>query len=103
MSTNPDKSHHRPDGFQNNYIEMVPKPLAQVLRWRWDATRKGLPPAPATPTPSVAPELAYLKANATVPARGATDGPGALPTGCCQLTKPWKFLSVRAVQASDAP
>jgi hypothetical protein len=40
------KPHHRPDGFQNNYAEFTSKTLADVLRWRWDAGRRGLPPPP---------------------------------------------------------
>jgi N-acyl-phosphatidylethanolamine-hydrolysing phospholipase D len=58
------KRHHRPGGFQNNYGEFVPRSLAEVLRWRWDASRKGLPPRPSTPIPRVAPDLAFLHANA---------------------------------------
>ena len=35
-----------------------------LLRWRFAAWRDGLPPAPRTPTPRVAPDLAFLHANA---------------------------------------
>ena len=42
----PDKSHHRPDGFQNNYLEFEPKSLSEVLRWRREAARLRLPPPP---------------------------------------------------------
>ncbi len=58
------KTHHRPHGFQNNYLEFEPKSLAQVLRWRWDATRQRLPPPPSAPIPVVAPDLSFLHANA---------------------------------------
>ena len=58
------KPHHRPGGFQNNHAEFAPKSLAEVLRWRWDATRKGLPRPPSTPIPQVEPDLAFLHANA---------------------------------------
>ena len=58
------RSHHRPDGFQNNYLEFVPKTLADVLRWRWDATRRGLPLPPSTPIPFVQPDLAFIASNA---------------------------------------
>lgn len=58
------KPHHRPGGFQNNYSEFEPKSLAQVLRWRREAQREGLPRAPQAPIPSVAPELGFLHANA---------------------------------------
>jgi N-acyl-phosphatidylethanolamine-hydrolysing phospholipase D len=60
----PSKPHHRAEGFQNQHIEFVPKSLADVLRWRWNATRKGLPPPALAPTPQVAPDLAFLRANA---------------------------------------
>ena len=67
----PSKPHHRPDGFQNQYAEFVPASLADVLRWRWNAQRRGLPPPPLTPTPQVAPDLAFLRANAAA-GRGMT-------------------------------
>ncbi|MET0334438.1 MAG: MBL fold metallo-hydrolase [Rhizobacter sp.] len=61
---NPAKPHHLPDGFQNTPVAFSPKSLAEVLRWRWDASRHGLPKPPATPIPSVAPDLAFIAANA---------------------------------------
>ncbi len=60
----PSKPHHRPDGFQNSYTEFTPKTLAEVLRWRWDAARQGLPKPPQVPTPQVAPDLTFLRTNA---------------------------------------
>ena len=60
----PDKPHHRPGGFQNNHVEFQPKSLADVLRWRWNAARQGLPPPPAAPIPQVAADLAFLARNA---------------------------------------
>lgn len=65
MSQNPaTPPHHRPYGFQNNYLEFEPRSLAEVLRWRFDAMRHGLPRPPATPIPQVAPDLAFMRANA---------------------------------------
>lgn len=64
----PSRPHHRPDGFQNSPGGFAPKSLAQVLRWRWSAVREGLPPAPQTPTPTVAADLAFLHRNAAGPA-----------------------------------
>lgn len=50
--------------FQNNYTAFEPKGLWAVLQWRLDASRQGLPPPPQTPTPTVAPDLAFVQANA---------------------------------------
>jgi N-acyl-phosphatidylethanolamine-hydrolysing phospholipase D len=60
----PSKAHHRRGGFQNVHTEFTPKGLAEVLRWRWNATRQGLPPPPLAPIPAVAPELDFLHCNA---------------------------------------
>lgn len=60
----PDKHHHRPHGFQNVHTVFTPKSLAEVLRWRWEASRWGLPPPPQAPIPQVAPDLDFLKRNA---------------------------------------
>jgi len=60
----PAKPHHRPEGFQNVHTELTSKSLAEVLRWRWDASRRGLPPPPAAPIPVVAPALDFLQRNA---------------------------------------
>ena len=57
-------AHHRGDTFQNNYLEFEPKGLGAVLKWRIDAARSGKPKDPQTPTPRVAPDLAFLRANA---------------------------------------
>ena len=51
--------------FQNNYLAFEPKGLAAVLKWRIDSARDGLPPPPTTPIPVVAPDLAFIGANAT--------------------------------------
>lgn len=51
-------------GFRNNYGGFEPKGLAELLRWRWNAQRMGLPPPPATPIPAVAADLPLLHRNA---------------------------------------
>jgi N-acyl-phosphatidylethanolamine-hydrolysing phospholipase D len=61
------KPHHRPGGFQNNYVEFEPKGLVDLLKWRYQAWRNGVPPAATQPTPAVQPDLAFIRANA-VPA-----------------------------------
>ena len=60
----PAAPHHRNGGFQNNYIEFGPRGLADFLRWRWDAWRQSLPPAPAQATPAVTPDLDFISRNA---------------------------------------
>ena len=60
----PKKKHHRPDGFQNNYIEFKGKRLSELLRWRFEARRGGHPRPPTTPIPVAAPELGFIHANA---------------------------------------
>jgi N-acyl-phosphatidylethanolamine-hydrolysing phospholipase D len=56
--------HHRPHGFQNNYIEFEPRSLGDLLKWKWAATRDGLPKPPAAPTPRVAPDTTFIQTNA---------------------------------------
>ncbi|RYX88706.1 MAG: MBL fold metallo-hydrolase [Comamonadaceae bacterium] len=58
------RPHHTPDGFQNVHTPFVAKGLGEVLRWRLNATRKGLPPPPREPIPQQAADIAFLKANA---------------------------------------
>ncbi len=60
----PAKTHHRRNGFQNNDEDFTPKSLAEILRWRWDATRQRLPAPPRDPIPQHAPDLAFIHANA---------------------------------------
>lgn len=57
-------SHHRPDGFQNNYVEFEPKGLGALLKWKFGAIRDDLPKPPRVPTPAVAPDLAFIQSNA---------------------------------------
>ena len=58
-------AHHRGDRFQNNYFEFEPKGIGELLRWKREAARDGLPKPPATPIPQVAPDLAFIASNAT--------------------------------------
>jgi len=64
VSADDSKPHHRPNGFQNNYVEFEPKGLGDLLKWRLEASRNGLPRPPATPTPRIAPDTAFIQANA---------------------------------------
>ena len=61
---NPNKTHHRPDGFQNNYLSFRGKRWHEVLRWRWQAWRAGHPRPMSQPIPIVTPELDFIHANA---------------------------------------
>ncbi|HEY2188411.1 MAG TPA: MBL fold metallo-hydrolase [Caldimonas sp.] len=54
----------RGDRFQNNYVEFEPKGLGALLQWKMAASRAGLPKPPQQPTPHVAPDLDFLRANA---------------------------------------
>ncbi len=63
-TTSPEKAHHRDGGFQNNYLDFTPKGLLDLLRWRWQAGREGLPRAPRAPTPTVDADLRFITANA---------------------------------------
>jgi N-acyl-phosphatidylethanolamine-hydrolysing phospholipase D len=55
--------HHTPTGFKNNYTDAVPGSTRDLLRWQWNARRKGLPPPPQIPTPVVVADLAAIHAN----------------------------------------
>ncbi len=61
---NPAKKHHRPEGFQNNYIENIDKSRLDLLRWKWQSTIAGLPKPPEQPTPIVQPDVNFLSSNA---------------------------------------
>src|SRR4051794_8869459 len=58
------RPHHRPNGFQNNYVEFQPKGIGELLRWRYEAWRGALPLPADAPTPVVAADLAFIRANA---------------------------------------
>ncbi|RZI78957.1 MAG: MBL fold metallo-hydrolase [Rubrivivax sp.] len=62
---NPAKTHHRPDGFQNNYMSFRGKRWHELLRWRWEAWRRGEPKPVTEPIRVVAPDLAFIQANAS--------------------------------------
>jgi N-acyl-phosphatidylethanolamine-hydrolysing phospholipase D len=60
------RPHHTPEGFRNLHKQIAPKNFITdvMIGWRIPAALKGLPPPPQAPTPSVAPDLAALAANA---------------------------------------
>jgi len=57
-------SHHRQNGFQNNYLDFEPKGLTALARWQFASWREGLPRPPATPTPLLVPDLGLIQSNA---------------------------------------
>ncbi len=57
-------SHHADQGFQNNYLSFEPKSVWTLMQWQLGALRDGLPKPPQQPTPTVAPDLAFIHANA---------------------------------------
>ncbi len=63
-ATAPSTAHHTASGFQNTHVASVSRGFADLLRWRWNAWREGLPPPPARPTPVQAPDLALLQGYA---------------------------------------
>lgn len=74
----PSKPHHGPDGFRNTGGDFTPRSLGEVLRWKFNAARQGLPPPPSAPIPRVAPELDFLHGNARA---GAAMQPSATWVG----------------------
>jgi N-acyl-phosphatidylethanolamine-hydrolysing phospholipase D len=67
------RRHHRPNGFQDNYVEFKPKNFFTdvLLGWQIPSWFKGLPPAPEAPPPVVAPDLAFIASNTGTQARPA--------------------------------
>jgi N-acyl-phosphatidylethanolamine-hydrolysing phospholipase D len=64
----PRSAHGAPrdaDGrFGNTDPSFRPRHLSELLRWRWQAAKEGLPRPPTTPIPQVAPERDWIAANA---------------------------------------
>lgn len=61
-------AHHRDGQFQNNHGDFEPKSLTDVVRWKWNAARRGLPQRPQAPIPTQAPDLGFIRANTSQPA-----------------------------------
>lgn len=59
----PTKAHHRPDGFNNNYIDNWG--ADQPSFWRWQRERASNPPPASNSArvPVVSPDIAYLQRN----------------------------------------
>src|SRR4051812_28581727 len=61
--------HHRDGTFQNNYVEIEPKGVFAILRWRFDSWRHNLPPPARNATPAIVPDLGFIQSNAKAGAR----------------------------------
>jgi N-acyl-phosphatidylethanolamine-hydrolysing phospholipase D len=85
------KPHHRSGGFQNNHLQFEPRGLAQWLRWRLGAARAGLPRPPEQPTPAVAADLGFIKANS---AAGAAMQPAVTWIGHATVLAQFSGLNV---------
>jgi N-acyl-phosphatidylethanolamine-hydrolysing phospholipase D len=58
----PSKPHHRPDGFNNNYVDnWGDRP--SFWRWQWQRWTGELPVQDASRVPRTRPDLEYLRAN----------------------------------------
>ncbi|NRF65862.1 MBL fold metallo-hydrolase [Aquincola sp. S2] len=91
----PTQPHHRPDGFRNPGSDEVVKSLAQVLRWRLDARRDGLPRPPSDPIPTARPDLTRLQAYAAAHAADPADhGPSITWVGHATVLAQLGGLSV---------
>ena len=75
----PERPHHTRQGFRNTTVGAIDKPLADLLRWRNEAWRAGLPRPPQSPAPVVLPELARLRGN-TDAARLGTAAAAVVPS-----------------------
>ena len=64
----PARPHHTRSGFQNNYNAEVTKGADAFLRWQYERALGGLPKPPQTPTPTMAPDMGFIRANAKAPA-----------------------------------
>ena len=89
--------HHTASGFQNNDVGNVSRGLVDLLRWRWQAWREGLPPPPATPIPVQAPDLGLLQGYAQVWQQHAQSGAAAVPAPSPAVT--WIGHATALVQA----
>lgn len=65
-SYNAAKKHHRPDGFQNNYTTATDKSRAELLKWWYESWRAETPKPAQAPTPQMAPDMAFIRANVGV-------------------------------------
>ncbi|MGM9491128.1 MBL fold metallo-hydrolase [Ideonella sp. YS5] len=58
----PSKPHHRPDGFNNHYVDNW-SDRPSFWRWQWERWTGDLPAQDVSRVPRTQPDLAYLRAN----------------------------------------
>lgn len=66
-SADPARAHQTGTTFTNPWTGPIDKPLADLLRWRWEALREGVPKPPQSPVPVVQPQLQALLAAGAPP------------------------------------
>ena len=89
--------HHTASGFRNSHVVNVSRSLGDLLRWRWQAWRDGLPPPPTTPTPVQAPDLGLLQGYVQAWQQHAQSGTAAVPAPPPAVT--WIGHATALVQA----
>ena len=58
---NPNKKHHRPEGFVNKYDQLLDKP--SFLKWQWDRIKNDLPRQTTKPIIGISPNIEFIKNN----------------------------------------
>ena len=76
----PAKPHHTPTGFRSVHAGEVSKPFTDLVRWRWEAWREGMPPPTRDATPAMLPRLRPLLANSQAMRRAGPTSARALPS-----------------------
>jgi len=61
-------SHHTGNGYRNNHIQHDTKSLGNLLKWRWEAFWKDIPPLESYDFPLAENDTEFLRANRTQPA-----------------------------------
>lgn len=63
LDYNPNRSHHRPDGFVNRYMARAKPP--DMGKWQRERWKAGYPKPPAAPITGVTPNISLIHANTT--------------------------------------
>jgi N-acyl-phosphatidylethanolamine-hydrolysing phospholipase D len=79
-SADVDLPHRGAHGFVNPNGAVAERPFSDLLRWKLQAWREGLPLPAQQPTPVVPPQLALLRANTDAVRHVGTSGGSAVPS-----------------------